>query len=117
MPVNATVAESAADEPAKPCELTRLKSLFLTTLNHEIRTPLSGLIGMADLLLETTLDEDQLDYAKTARLCAEDLLRILNATLQYAELEAGQLKIETTDFNVRELAESAVALHSAQAQA
>jgi signal transduction histidine kinase/ActR/RegA family two-component response regulator len=104
-------------EPAQGPELTRLKSLFLTTLNHEIRTPLAGLIGMTDLLLETTLDEDQLDYASTARLCAEDLLRIMNATLQYAALEAGQLKVEISEFNVRDLAEAAVAQHASKARA
>lgn len=98
-------------------DLSRLKKLLLTTLNHEIRTPLSGLIGMTDLLLETNLDEEQREYADTARLCADDLLRILNATFQYAALEAGQVKLEENEFNVRELAEAAVELHKPKAQA
>ncbi|HEV2199901.1 MAG TPA: ATP-binding protein [Bryobacteraceae bacterium] len=97
-------------------ELERLKGLFLATLNHEIRTPLAGVVGMADLLLETNLDEEQRDYATTARLCAEDLLRILSAALQYAALEAGQVKLEASEFNVRELADAAIAEHASKAQ-
>lgn len=103
--------------PSPATELSHLKSLFLTTLNHEIRTPLSGLIGMTDLLLETSLDEEQTEYASTARLCAEDLLRILNSTLQYAALIAGQVTLEESEFNVRELAEAAVAVDIAKARA
>jgi CheY-like chemotaxis protein len=96
--------------------LERLQGLFLTTLNHEIRTPLAGLMGMTDLLLETNLDEEQREYASTARLCAEDLLRILSAALQYSALASGQVKLEESDFNVRELAEAAVAEHAVMAQ-
>jgi len=62
-------------------ELDHLKSLFLASLNHEIRTPLSGIMGMADLLLETNLDDEQREYVNAARLCAESLFEILNATL------------------------------------
>ena len=97
-------------------ELERLKSLFLATLNHEIRTPLAGVVGMTDLLLETNLDEEQRDYATTARLCAEDLLRVLSAALQYAALEAGQVKLEASEFNVRELADAALAEHAPKAK-
>jgi CheY-like chemotaxis protein len=111
------VLPAASGESTPREDVARLKSLFLTTLNHEIRTPLSGLMGMTDLLLETVLTEEQLDFAKTARQCAEDLLRALNATLQYAALEAGELRLEMSEFNVRELVESAIDLHSAKAQA
>lgn len=102
-------------EPSE--ELERLKSAFLATLNHEVRTPLAGLVGMADLLLETNLDEEQRDYANTARLCAQDLLRILSSALQYAALEAGHVRLEESEFNIRELAEAAIAEHAAKAAA
>ena len=72
-------------------ELDRLKGMFLASLNHEIRTPLSGILGMADLLLETNLDEEQREYVNAARLCAENLFEILNATLEYSALEVGAI--------------------------
>src|SRR5579864_3168200 len=86
--------------------LDELKGTFLASLNHEIRTPLSGILGMADLLLETELTEEQRDYVATARLCAEDLFHILNATLEYSALEAGQVALEETEFSPQEIVDS-----------
>ena len=117
VPASLRVLGSSSDAPARIPELARLQSLFQTTLHHQIRTPLSGLMGMTDLLLETSLTEEQRDYAITARQCAEELLHTLNETLQYVALEAGDVKLEASEFNVRELAESAIDLHSAKAQA
>src|SRR5262245_7551696 len=54
-------------------DFSLLKSRFLAVLNHEIRTPLSGIMGMTDLLLETCLDEEQREYVSAARACAETL--------------------------------------------
>src|SRR5438045_8929849 len=82
--------------------LDQVKGVFLASLNHEIRTPLSGVLGMLDLLLETRIDEDQRDYLNAARLCAESLSELLNASLQYAALEAGQIVMEETESSVTE---------------
>lgn len=87
-------------------EIDLLKGTFLANLNHEIRTPLSGILGMTDLLLETHLDEEQRDYVSTARLCAENLFHLLNATLEYSALTAGHLKLDETEFILSEMAES-----------
>src|SRR5579883_2546617 len=84
-------------------DLEQLKALFLASLNHEIRTPLSGILGMIDLLLETKLDDEQREYVTAARLCAQDLFHILNATLEYAALEAGRLALDETEFRTRDL--------------
>src|SRR5260370_8034545 len=81
-------------------ELNQLKGTFLATLNHEIRTPLSGIIGMADLLLETKLDDEQREYVNAARLCAENLFEILNTTLEFSSLEAGPSVLHQTQFNL-----------------
>lgn len=112
--------------PSPPCEreleaprseLDQLKGLFLASLNHEIRTPLSGIMGMADLLLETKLDDEQKEYVTAARLCAESLFEILNATLEYSSLEAGQFCLDESEFSLKEMLDSALNQHALRAQA
>jgi CheY-like chemotaxis protein len=105
-----TVRESQA------MELDELKGTFLSSLNHEIRTPLSGILGMTDLLLETSLDSDQLEYVAAARLCAENLFEILNATLEFSALEAGGFHLDSSEFSLREVLESLIAQHSLKAK-
>jgi CheY-like chemotaxis protein len=118
-PIEAGSASDGPDlaAPAAPGELERLKGTFLASLNHEIRTPLSGILGMADLLLETKLDEEQREYVNAARLCAESLFEILNATLEYSALEAGNLSLDESEFSLRELMESTLAQQMLKAEA
>jgi CheY-like chemotaxis protein len=97
-------------------ELDELKGTFLSSLNHEIRTPLSGILGMTDLLLETSLDPDQLEYVQAARLCAENLFEILNATLEFSALEAGRFHLDSSEFSLREVLESLIAQHALKAK-
>jgi CheY-like chemotaxis protein len=98
-------------------ELDQLKGLFLASLNHEIRTPLSGIIGMSDLLLETNLDEEQREYVSAARLCAENLFEMLNATLEYSALQSGQLRLDEAEFDLRATLEAALSQQAPKAQA
>jgi len=86
----------------KTDELSELKGQFLTSLNHEIRTPLSGILGMTDLLLETSLSEEQKEYVGATRLCAENLLEILNVTLEFSALSANHLHLEEAEFSLRD---------------
>jgi signal transduction histidine kinase len=102
--------------PGPKDELDQLKGLFLASLNHEIRTPLSGIIGMADLLLETVLDEEQREYVSAARLCAESLFEILNAALEISSLEAGSFKLEDSEFALREMIDAAIDHHVMRAE-
>src|SRR5712692_893090 len=97
-------------------DIEHVKGTFLASLNHEIRTPLSGVIGMVDLLLETNLDEEQRDYVSAARMCAENLFEILNATLEYSALEAGQFTLEEGEFSLREILQAALAQHQPKAE-
>jgi len=108
----APAAEAASGE--KP-QLDQVKGVFLASLNHEIRTPLSGIMGMLDLLLETGLDEDQRDYLNAARLCTESLAELLNSSLEYAALEAGQISLEESEFSVKEMLEAALAQQRSKA--
>jgi len=88
-------------------EVDQLKGHFLASLNHEIRTPLSGMLGMTDLLLETTLDEEQKEYVQAARECATQLLNTLNGILEYSSIVAGNHQLHTEEFHLPQLLESA----------
>ena len=98
-------------------ELSELKGQFLASLNHEIRTPLSGILGMSDLLLETPLTEEQKEYVDATRLCAENLLEILNATLEYSALSANHIHLEEEEYPLRETLEGVVAQFAFKAKA
>ncbi len=86
----------------------RLKDQWLATLNHEIRTPLAGIVGMIDLLLETKLDGDQKEYIVAARQCAESLLGSLNGMLEYSSLSAGRAQTEEVEFHLGAMLEDAM---------
>jgi CheY-like chemotaxis protein/two-component sensor histidine kinase len=94
----------------------RATGAFLACLNHEVRTPLSGIIGMVDLLLETALDDEQREYVQATRVCAEHLHQILNSALEYSALEAGQYTLEDGEFSLRQILESAIASHESKAR-
>ncbi len=98
-------------------ELATLKSQFLATLNHEIRTPLTGIFGMTDLLLETPLSDEQKDYLTTIRQCAEELLGLLNKTLGYSEVSSGGVRLVCEPFHLPEAVRNAVAEYMARARA
>ena len=85
-------------------------------VSHEVRTPLNGLLGMADLLLDTELTPEQVNYAKAAKTSGETLLSLIEEILDFSKIEAGKLDLEARPFVLHTLIEEAVELMAPRAQ-
>lgn len=88
------------------------KSMFLANMSHEVRTPLNGIIGMADLLAQTELTHLQRDFVQTLANSGEALLSVVNEILDFSKIEAGKIVLENADFTLSEVVHAASDLHA-----
>ena len=98
-------------------DAARVKSRFLANMSHEIRTPLHGIVGAAELLRGSRLDEGQRQVLSVLRRSSASLLALVNDVLDFSKLEAGRMRVEHARFDLHDAIHDAAEVFSAQAEA
>jgi len=105
------------DAVARAEAANQAKRRFVSVVSHEMRTPLNAIIGMADLMRDTTLSREQADMLQTLRGSSQVMLGLVEDVLDFSKIEAGKLVLERTDFDLHALVNSTSRILQAQAQA
>ena len=111
------MAAEAAIAHDRAVEASNMKSAFLANVSHEVRTPMNGVIGMNELLLQTVLDDEQRTYADQVARSSEHMLAIINDILDLSKIETGHLALDVADFELDEPIKEACSAAGALARA
>ncbi len=110
-----TSAEMQLRQARDKAELAlRSQADFFAMISHEIRTPMNGVIGTAQLLAQTPLQEEQLSYVHTLVSSGQQLLELINDILDMSRLDAGKIELEHLDFDLQKLLEEVLELHQSR---
>jgi len=96
-------------------QANQAKSIFLATMSHEIRTPMNGVVGMAALLAEPPLTEEQRMFTETITTCGDALISVINDILDFSKIESGNLELEREDFDLRHCIEDVLDIFGTKA--
>jgi PAS domain S-box-containing protein len=97
-------------------ESAGLKSEFMATMGRELRTPMNGIIGMTDMLLDTDLNPEQRECARTVKSSADALMTLINDMVDFSKIESGTLQFESRDFDLRKAIEEVVEILAVRAR-
>ncbi|NPA65893.1 MAG: response regulator [Epsilonproteobacteria bacterium] len=109
------IIERTKKDKEAALEANEAKSMFLANMSHEIRTPLNGIVGFTELLKDTDLSEEQIEFVEIIEKSSENLLEIINNILDLSKIESNKLEIEDIVFNPIEEFESAVEVYAVRA--
>jgi len=106
--LNATLEDRVEDRTRELVAANRAKAQFLANMSHELRTPMNGIVGMLELLQQTSLASTQQMYVQMAQRSADTMLLLITSILDLSRIEAGKLELENKQFDLRELLENVV---------
>jgi PAS domain S-box-containing protein len=109
--------EKLEEQTRRAEEANLAKSNFLAAMSHEIRTPMNAILGMSDMLAESQLDAEQMQYVEVFRRAGANLLILINDILDLSKIEAGHMELEHVDFDLEEVVDQAIELTGVKTRA
>ncbi len=106
--LNMTLEDRVEERTRELVAANRAKAQFLANISHELRTPMNGVLGMVELLLQTKLEPKQQMYVQMAQRSAETMLSLITSILDLSRIEAGKFELENRNFDLREVVQDVI---------